>query len=98
MRARNYTEVKDMVARREPFTHSTCSGEWITDGWSINRTDLNVSDAGYLDIMLARNGRVYVVKSYDTVIAYAAGDTIRVPDVHYSTTTSKHQNICKKYL
>ena len=98
MRAKNYNDVKDMIANREPFTHTSCSGKWITDGWSVNRTDMNVVDAGYLDILLARNGRVYVVESYDTVIAFAAGNSRRIPAVYYSRTTSKHQNICKQYL
>ena len=92
MRAKNYNDVKDMIHNREDFTHASCSGKWITDGWAVDRTDMNVADAGYLDILLARNGRVYVVKSYDTPIAFAAGDTIRIPAVYYSPTTSKHQN------
>lgn len=52
MRAKNYNDVKDMIARRETFTHTSCSGKWITDGWDIDRTDMNVSDAGYLDLSL----------------------------------------------
>jgi hypothetical protein len=46
---------------------------------------------------LQAHGTLYVVYSYQTPIAWArVGGHLYVPDVRYSPTTTKHQNICRK--
>lgn len=50
-----------------------------------------------LDEISSYNGNAYVVTSYDTVIGWTRGmkhnGTLYVPEIFYSTTTTKHQRI-----
>jgi hypothetical protein len=40
----------------------------------------------------------YVVTSYRTDIAWAAGDDVVITDQRYSTTTTRHTNMCRAWL
>lgn len=50
--------------------------------------------------VLSINGSIaYTVLSYRTPIAWVTvGGTVIIPDVHYSVTTTHHQNLARVYL
>lgn len=91
-------EADRCIAKREAFN----AGAMRTDFY--NMTD-RVPWWGHLDTdhvyQLRRDlqtyGTLYVVYSYATPIAWGpVGGPLYVPDAHYSATTTKHQNICRK--
>ena len=93
----NYKGMVKAVAGMKDFRHSSCKGAWV-DTMPTSEYPLSVPDTALLKAWLDEYGSVYVVWSYNTVIAYAIPGHSRVPDRKYSSTTSKHQNICRKYL
>lgn len=93
----NYKGMVQAVAAKEDFKHTTCKGAWV-DTMPTSEYPLPLGDAALLKAWLDDYGSVYVVWSYDTVIAYAIPGHARVPDKKYSPTTSRQQNICRKYL
>lgn len=93
----NYKGMVEAVAGMKDFKHSTCKGAWV-DTMPDSEYPLSLSDWALLKGWLDEYGSVYVVWSYDTVIAYAIPGYRRVPDKKYSSTTSRQQNICRKYL
>ena len=89
------------MARRETFSNRTGS---LTGSWSTN------PETGYMPDewverfradRAAHNGVLYIVRSYDTPIAWAAASVddvlLTVPNVGYSATTSQHQGLCLSY-
>lgn len=93
----NYKGMVRAVQAKEEFRHTTCKGAWV-DAMPTSEYPLSVPDEALLKAWLDEYGRVYVVWSYNTVIAYAIPGHSRVPDKKYSSTTSRHQNICKVCL
>ena len=63
---------------------------------------LSPSDTALLrdDLLRAslRGERVYLVRSYQTPIAWAYGDVVRIPEAKYSVTTSKAQGHVRRHL
>ena len=80
------------VEHRIEFTGSNTSGRWGGARWGANTYSslLPREHAAELDRVLAL-GPVYVVKSYDTPVAWWSElEGWYVPSVKYSPTTSKH--------
>lgn len=102
MRARNFQDVKSALRKCEEFTHATMSGKWY-DSYAPNSARNGLMRE--IDALIAENQRgVYVVKSYDTIIAYAQFDVdgnmiVRhiEPNV-YSATTSRHTGYVRSCL
>jgi hypothetical protein len=86
------------IAGQRTFDASAMSADFfiVTDGtpqWG--RLDNEHLDQLRHD--LETHGTLYVVYSYETPIAWApVGGRLYVPDAHYTMTTTKHQNICRK--
>lgn len=99
MRARNYDDVTSAIYNREEFKHSSCEARWYESFQDVDTGLLQLSEAEQLGAAFAGGAPVYVVKSYDTPIAWVAdgGDRV-IPDVKYSSTTSRQQNICRNHL
>lgn len=93
----NYKGMVQAVSGMKEFRHTTCKGAWV-DTMPTSEYPLPLGDAALLKAWLDDYDSVYVVWSYSTVIAYAIPGHSRVPDKKYSPTTSRQQNICRKYL
>lgn len=93
----NYKGMVQAVQAKEDFRHSSCKGAWV-DTMPASEYPLRVSDEALLKTWLDVYKRVYVVWSYNTIIAFAAEKIKRIPNTEFSSTTSRHQNICRKYL
>lgn len=76
-----------------PFEASAMSGEWYDDGLRVFLGDLPKPHSVQL---AAVDQRVFVVKSYATPIAWKYGDSVVIPEVKYSGTTTRHQNIVRE--
>ena len=92
----NLTSVHDAIRRRANFT---CNNTLVGLNWS----DFGIGGMGrlperfhsqYQGDMMSKG--FYVVKSYDTPIAWFTRGQWVIPDVKYSVTTSRHQNIVRK--
>lgn len=92
----NYEAISTALANRKPFRGNSMRA---TQG-TLNGTGKLPSEQAALYAEAAGAGRiVYTVISYRTPIAWVLSDGQRViPDVHYSTTTSRQQNLCRTYL
>ena len=88
----NLSTAGDYIASRRGFT---CNGT-LTGGYLDARTGRLPQDRvqGFLRATDADD--FYAVYSYATPIAWFAHGVWTVPDVRYSVTTSKHQNIVRK--
>ncbi len=85
------------LAKREPFdshgamTAIPCAPAFtgrLPAEWASRYRDGNQSP-----------GIVYTVRSYATPIAWAlASGEITIPEVSYSITTTRHQNLCRAWL
>lgn len=99
MRA-NYTQIKEALAMREAFQGNSMSGEYLTHPFITGQ--LPRVDAEWFrrecEEANAAGVPFYVVYSYATPIAWAFGNVVRMPDVHYSMTTTKQQTLCRVYL
>lgn len=91
--------VQAAVDHFTPFDHGTLSGRWVD---SITLAEWGKLPAVYLAALadeIKAKGRVFVIFSYSTPIAWrAAQPLIRewlVPDVRYSVTTSNHQGVVR---
>jgi hypothetical protein len=86
------------IAKQTTFNASAMSADFfiVTDGmpqWG----QLDGEDLDQLRHDLETHKILYVVYSYATPIAWGpVGSPLYVPDAHYSATTTKHQNICRK--
>lgn len=105
----NYAQIGAALAEREPFQGNSMSAAYLPfDGTPPYTRDMPVMgslpdhDREFLksDLHTARTQGLafYIVYSYSTPIAWAYGDTVRVPDVRYSVTTSKQQGKVRAYL
>ena len=99
-RARNYKDVESFIYNREEFNHGSCSARWYERFEDVDTGLMQFSDACLLDAAFERsNSGVFVVRSYETPIAWVVpGEDAVIPDVKYSSTTSRQQNICRRYL
>lgn len=97
----SYTKIKKALADREEFEGNSM---WSTykhyDGaWNGMLSD---HDKMFLSADMKRAKETmesfYIVYSYETPIAWAYGDTVRVPEVKYSVTTSKQQTLVRVHL
>jgi hypothetical protein len=97
----SYAKIKKALADREEFegnsmwaTYEHSDGAW----WGM----LPEHDKMFLSADMERAKETmesfYIVYSYETPIAWAYGDTVRVPEVKYSVTTSKQQTLVRGYL
>lgn len=83
------------AARREPFTNAngSCTARVVAPGHHVSVGSLPPE---YVEALreAAGAGDVYVVFSYATPIGWAAQgqDMLTVPDVRYSSTTTRHQH------
>ena len=80
------------VEHRIEFTGSNTSGRWVYNTWGANPYGslLPGEHAEELARVVAL-GLVYVVKSYDTPVAWwSESEGWSVPPVKFSPTTSKH--------
>lgn len=92
-------EAGDAIRRRETFVagDGSLTAEYLHGAGPLawGRAPDNVTNG----IREARgeSAPLYVVLSYGTPIAWAGpGEALTVPDVRYSVTTSKHQNIARR--
>ena len=102
--AATYKEIPALLAARVPFTGQSMSADWHHVDELPDEGRLSGVDAACYfkaEEWAARIGaRVYVVKSYNTVIAWRIGDDGpgMVADQRFSPTTSRQQNLCRAYL
>lgn len=100
MKKLNYREIREALQERRPFQGNSMSAEYVA---GIGDTgELPDFDRYYMvsDYHTAKTQGIpfYVVRSYETPIAWAYGHTVRIPEVRYSVTTSKQQGYAKAYL
>lgn len=93
----NSRQAASLISEQQEFTNST--GSLRASRWSSQLAP----PRGRLPSAEARQLRAdrpsYVVWSYDTPIAWVdSGGSWVIPDVKYSTTTSKHQNLVRMAL
>jgi len=99
-----YRQSERALREREPFTgHSTWAAYLHDDNVGCSHFGmLSPSDTATLrdDVLRAslKGQSVYVVRSYQTPIAWAYGDVVRIPDAKYSRTTSKAQTHARAHL
>jgi hypothetical protein len=88
----------DAIRRRETFIagDGSLSARFISFTAPNGRASRPVIDA-LRDAIATTDAPLYVVLSYGTPIAWAAGPgPLTVPDVKYSVTTSRHQGIARR--
>jgi hypothetical protein len=96
----NNRDAKNCVAQCKPFTNSTKSFSGQLKQYSIvwfGRLPMEWCRE-LSELSKSATGCVYVVWSYGTPIAWFYGGVWSVPDVKYSVTTSRHQNIVRAAL
>ena len=98
----NYRQIRDALAKREPFKGNSLWAQYV-DTRRVLRTDmLPHQEVCQLDADMRKADEqmesMYVVWSYQTPIAWAYGDTVRIPDVKYSRTTSAQQTLARVNL
>lgn len=79
--------IRDNVLARSEFRRGNVSGKQY-DNWS----DVHIGWMPPEHVPTDTNGPFYVVKSYETPIAWYHNDMWTVPDVKYSATTTNHQH------
>lgn len=110
----SYREIPSRLERRTPFEGNSMRGEGVyvlsslpyrgllpydeydalEKAWRIQHDAY--ADRGERDVPA---GLAYVAYSYSTPIAWVTHDgTVTVPDVKYSSTTSRQQTLCRAYL
>lgn len=90
------SDERDSVTRcwqtETPFdANGTCRGDWHTAVWGESMGRLPAEMREMLRDDMARHGRLFIVYSYATPIAWRNGDYTCRPATKYSVTTSKHQ-------
>lgn len=93
----NYRDVETAISNRTDFKHSSCYGKNVKAG-VLRDFGMAPNDAECDMKLVADNQDCYVVVSYDTPIAVASGKNIVIPEVKYSSTTSRQQNLCRNNL
>lgn len=98
----NYREICDALRERQPFEGNSMWADYADTQRTLPVGRMDSLDAAWFrnDQQAAHNAlqSFYVVYSYGTPIAWAYGDTVRVPDAKYSVTTSKQQTYARAYL
>lgn len=102
MAQHNYRQIAQALAEREPFKGNSMWAQYVDPRRSLTVGELPSEDRRWLEADAQRADEtkepLYVVWSYQTPIAWAYGDTVRVPEVRYSRTTSTQQNYARAYL
>jgi hypothetical protein len=99
-----YRQSERALSERVPFSgHSTWAQYIHEDNVGHSHFGmLSPSDTAILRDDLLRAAlagqSVYVVRSYQTPIAWAYGDVVRIPEAKYSVTTSKAQGHVRRHL
>lgn len=99
--ALSYAGIKGKISEREIFTGNSMTAEYVQNEYaSLGRLPTHDASVLRADIQRAKDNAdsVYVIYSYATPIAWAYGNTVRVPEVKYSVTTSKQQSLVRGYL
>lgn len=98
----NYRQIRDALAKREAFKGNSLWAQYVDTRRPLNVGMLPSEEVRLLeaDAHTAHEQMesMYVVWSYNTPIAWAYGDTVRVPDVKYSRTTSAQQTLARVNL
>lgn len=98
----NYRQIRDALAKREAFKGNSLWAQYVDTRRSLNVGMMPSEEVRLLeaDARAAHEQMesMYVVWSYNTPIAWAYGDTVRVPDVKYSRTTSAQQTLARVNL
>lgn len=92
-------DAADFISRRDPFDAGSLTGRLVR--WTPSTGRLPSEWEANLETCVGywreRGQETYVVSSYGTPIAWAGGeDSLLVPNVRYSVTTSKHQSVCRR--
>jgi hypothetical protein len=98
----NYRQISAALADREPFTGNSMTAEYVDTSYTQSTGRLPTYDATWFQADREKADSLklsfYVVYSYATPIAWAYGDTVSIPEVKYSPTTSKQQSKVKLSL
>lgn len=96
----NWTTLETIIRNNDEFHNY--SGTFKGVHWDADHAELpgkgKMPEAEYntLELMHRLRGIDYVVYSYRTVIAYRTANGVwHIPDVHYSSTTTAHQNVIR---
>lgn len=87
-------KVRKLIQNRTEFTHANMSGKWVTGASDVTWGRLPAGPKTDM-INLLKDRDLYVVYSYLTPIAYGWTQSLTIPDVTYSPTTSGHQSIVR---
>lgn len=91
----NYRRIPDALRTRETFEGNSMYAVRMLAS-HVSTGQLSGDD---LKAFRAIQGEAYVVKSYNTPIAWITEDgTVTIPDTKYSATTSRQQNLCRAWL
>lgn len=89
----SYRQIPSKLQHREEFTGNTLRAEYHEPGRDL---DVGRLPFEWYDSVVHAS---YIVFSYRTPIGWAFPDgTVVVPDVKYSVTTSRGQNVVRGYL
>ena len=95
----NYKKIEEALRDREPFTGNSMRSEYVDTDFIQGTGKLSDFDKRWLytekEIARTKGLPFYVVYSYATPIAWAYGDTVSIPEVKYSPTTSRQQTRVK---
>lgn len=98
-KARNYDEVAEALRGHLEFRHASCSARYSRPTEAMGTGDLPAEEADKLAAIKNKGLTMYVVFSYFTPIAWVVeGEAPYIPDVKYSTTTSRHQGMARRFL
>ena len=93
-------EAGDSIRRRETFVAGDGSLTGRHEQYGVPERGRLAETSALTHFARARGihqGALYVVRSYGTPIAWAGpGELLTVPDVRYSVTTGRHQNIARR--
>lgn len=95
---RTHDEAAGHIFRREAFEIGNLSAEHFTRGRTYPG-DLPGQYVTDLQRDVSRHNEAYLVRSYETVIAWVLpGGTVIMPPVRYSQTTTQHQHLTARAL
>lgn len=96
----NYNEIESALYNMEEFVGNSCHAKLMESNSQLGQGVAPQEDFEKMNSVFKANSSCYVVFSYNTPIAIQGMDTgeVVIPEVKYSSTTSRQQNLCRKYL
>lgn len=94
-----YDDIQQAIQNQETFNYDGASSVYIASPVDIELNRGKAEDAAVAELQQAMEGQSkgYLVFSYSTPIALFTPAAVTVPEAKYSSTTSRLQNLCRRF-